>query len=278
MNCTGLIFATSCPGNGLAYSGQNFTVSVEAKNASDVTTQNYAYSVTAANNFARAVTLSAVDASGGAAIGAGVGSLTSVSVASSAFTLGATTAPPASPIFTFATPPASPTNVFVRATEASGGDGVVSLRSVASSSIEGGLKEVSGRMKISNAYGSELLPLPITATAQYYNAASVWVKSSSDSATQFNTNLSGAGGNVSAAIVDASHGLGLGNISIVSPGVVTFAGGVKIFSLAAPGRAGSANLSIVTAPSYLLTGSITGRATFGVYKGANEFIYMREAY
>jgi MSHA biogenesis protein MshQ len=129
-----------------------------------------------------------------------------------------------------------------------------------------------GRIKLSNAHGSELLSLPIIATVQYWNGS--YVTSATDSETQFNTNLSPAG-NVQATIV--KEPLALGNVSVVTPGLVTFANGVKTFTLAAPNVAGSADLAIITAPGYLLPRT-TGRATFGVYKGANEFIYLRENY
>jgi hypothetical protein len=131
-----------------------------------------------------------------------------------------------------------------------------------------------GRLKLANAFGSELLSLPIVATVQYWDGAG-YATSATDSATQFNTNLSGAGGNVQAD--NFKPPLALGNLSVVAPGPVTFANGVKTFTLAAPNVAGSADLTIINAPGYLLPG-ITGRATFGVYKGANEFIYLRENY
>lgn len=77
----------------------------------------------------------------------------------------------------------------------------------------------------------------------------------------------------------------LAGISIVSPGLVTVTNGVKSFILNKPMVAGSVNISL-SAPGYLLAGSNgagvnpskAGRATFGVYKGANEFIYLRENY
>lgn len=127
-----------------------------------------------------------------------------------------------------------------------------------------------GRMKLSNAHGSELLALPMSATVQYYNGAN-WVTSATDSLTQFSTNLSTAGGNIVAAIVSGLAG----GVSVVAPSVVTVAGGVRGFSLNKPGVAGSVDISL-NAPTYLP--SNTARATFGVYKGGNEFIYLRENY
>lgn len=130
-----------------------------------------------------------------------------------------------------------------------------------------------GRIKLSNAHGSELLPLPVAATIQYWDGTT-YVTSATDSATQFNTNLV-PGGNVQAANFNGP--LALADVVVVTPGLVTFTNGLKTFKLAAPNKTGSVDLTIVTAPGYLLP-STTGRATFGVYKGANEFIYQRENY
>lgn len=130
-----------------------------------------------------------------------------------------------------------------------------------------------GRMKLSNAHGSELLSLPIVATIQYWDGTT-YVTSVTDSATQFNTNPV-PGGNVQTAIVNGP--LAPADVVVVTPGLVTFTNGLKTFKLAAPNTTGSVDLTIVTAPAYLLPGT-TARATFGVYKGANEFIYQRENY
>jgi MSHA biogenesis protein MshQ len=149
-------------------------------------------------------------------------------------------------------------------------------------SIEGGVQVVSGRMKVSNAYGSELLPLPITATVQYYNTAGNWLTSSTDNLTSFN-----AAANLVPSIVKGP--LVIGNIAMPNS-TVTVVNGMKTVKISAPGVTGSADIGLggVGAPSYLLSGSNgaatnpsaagAGRVTFGIYKGANEFIYMREAY
>jgi len=82
--------------------------------------------------------------------------------------------------YRFATSPTAPTDIYIRAS-----DGEASskrLTNPTGTSVEGGVKVVSGRIKVSNAYGSELLPLNLTATAQYYTANG-WVNSISDSNT-----------------------------------------------------------------------------------------------
>lgn len=268
-----------CPTGGLVYSGQAFTANVYARNAAGATTQNYDGTVDTSPNFAKAVTLTAWDASGSTttenppAVTPGAITGGSNAVASSAFNRGSTLlGTPGAPVYTFGTSPTAPTDVYIRAKDT---DNATSLRVPANTSVEDGVKVVSGRIKLANAYGSELLALPITATAQYFNATGSWVTSITDSATQFDTRLSTAGGNVQATIVNGP--LALGNISVVAPGTVTLVNGVRIFRLAAPTVAGSTDLEIVTAPAYLLPGAV-GRATFGVYRGPSEIIYMREAY
>jgi MSHA biogenesis protein MshQ len=272
------VVVNGCLGCGFTYSGQPFnTVTVTAKNGlgTPTTTVNYDGTVNTAPNFAKATTLSAWDAATGAISNPGPGTLTppsNTAVALTAFVSGmATLSTPATPAYTFTAIPTPPTVIRVRAIDT---DNVTSLRAPLASSTEGQPEIRSGRINLSNAYGSELLQLPITATAQYWTSTG-YVTSITDSATQFNTNLSTAGGNVLAAIVKGP--LAFANVSVVTPGLVTFANGVNTFKLGAPNVVGSVNLSIVTAPSYLLP-STTGRATFGVYKGANEFIYLRENY
>lgn len=121
-----------------------------------------------------------------------------------------------------------------------------------------------GRIKLSNNHGSELLRLPLTATVQYWNGT-FWVTSATDSVTSLTL----------AATYDLSGAVN--NKTTPTPaGAATVTNGILNISLAKPtGGAGSTTV-VPTVPAYLpLTG---GRATFGVYKGNNEFIYLRENY
>lgn len=266
----------TCPTqfNGFVYSGQAFTTQVTARNLAGATTLNY----DSALGYSKAVALSAWDTAGGATPTPGGGTLNPNAVPSTAFNLGAATT--ATPAYTFPATPVSPTDIYIRAEESPGGDGVTSLRVPANTSTEGGMKIVSGRFKIPNAYGSELLPLLLTATVQYWNGTG-WVTSTTDHATAFNTNLSTGGGNVVATII---NGLASG-VSVTGAGAATVTAGVKTFTLGNPGVTGSADISL-NAPSYLLSGSnmggvnpsVAGRTTFGVYRGSNDFIYLRESY
>ncbi|MBA3023364.1 MAG: DUF11 domain-containing protein [Gammaproteobacteria bacterium] len=258
MDCTGLTLV--CPDNGLVYSGQALPVSVEARNANDQVTQNYRYSATASQNFARAAVLSAVDAVNSGTAVAG-GNLSVTAVAASAFSNGTANAVP---VFTFAAVPSAPTDAYISAIE-SGGDGVTST------AHEQGTKVVSGRIKVGNAYGSEKLPLTVPVTIQYWDGAR-WVLSSTDGVTQVNTNLSTAGGNLVAGIVS---GLGSG-VSVSGAGLKTVANGqLQNFTLNRPNVSGVVDLSF-NAPIWLSLQA--GQVTFGIYKGGKEFIYLREAY
>jgi hypothetical protein len=120
-----------------------------------------------------------------------------------------------------------------------------------------------GRLKISNAYGSELLALPVRNAAQYY-AGTTWV-------TNVQDNLSTPGGPLMLSAV-AGTPFCAGLTFAVAP--VTVASGAGTFTLTRPsnGRC-SADLTL-SAPGYLP--SAAGRATFGIYK--SPLIYRRENY
>lgn len=265
----------TCPAvyNGFVYSGQPFSEQVTARNLAGGTTTNYHSAYGLSNN----VTLSAWDALGSVVTQNPGGALAINPMLSTAFSSGVGLTN--TQAYKFATSPTSPTDIFLRAVDAVN-TSVTSRRATPATSVEGGVKVVSGKVKISNANGSELLPLSLTATVQYWNSTS-WVTSTTDSITQFNTKLSTAGGNIVTAIVT---GLGSG-VSVATPGMVTVAAGATTFTLNKPGVVGSTDISM-NAPSYLLGSSNgagvnpskAGRATFGVYKGPNEFIYLRENY
>jgi MSHA biogenesis protein MshQ len=255
-------------GNGFVYSGQAFTTQVTAKNLGGGVTQNYQ------GVFSRAVTLSAWNAAGASGVAnfnPGGGALSLNNVLATAFSLGV--AATSTPIYTFPTMAVAPTDIFVRADEPSGADGVTSLRGV--SSVEGGVKVASGRAKIFNAYGSELLQLPMTATVQYYTASG-WANSSTDSVTSLTLGLS-----------NYQCQTGCAWSTTLAPASAQISTGVLAFKLSKPSSGGTGSVDVsISAPSYLLAGnngaaanpSITGRATFGVYRGSNNFIYQRENY
>jgi hypothetical protein len=80
------------------------------------------------------------------------------------------------------------------------------------------------------------------------------------------------------SLITLALGTPLGNMVVgdTTLTVPTIVKGIGQIGLSKPGvnKHGSVDVT-VTAPTYLPG---TGRATFGVYKGSNEFIYQREAY
>lgn len=233
----------SCPVNplgasGMVYSGQPFTVKVTAKNPAGTTTTNYQ------GAYAQDVTLS----------GGATGTLSNPLLLASNFTLGEGTTT-SLPAFTFtAAGPAAPADIQIHAT----GTGV-SATAQSSGTDESALKIAYGRIKLPNAYGSELLPLTLDAIAQYYGTSG-WTKSLTD--------------NVTILGLAANYAVGTGSTT-PTPLNGAMSGGKLSVSLSKPGVEGVATI-MPSAHPYM--GLVAGKVTFGVYKGNREFIYQREAY
>ena len=246
--------------NGFVYSSQPFSLQVAAKNAAGGTTSNYQ------NSFAKATTLSAWNAKGGATVNPGGGAMTGISVAIATYVNGVATSTTASYGSTLPSL-LSPTDVYFRAAESASGDGVTSLQTT---SVEAGLKIASGRIHIPNVYGSEKLALPLPVTVQLYDG-NFWVTSVMDSSMTFNSALTPSG-NLTSAMVTG----GANCISVKNPANAAVASGVRTISLLAT-SACSYNMSLSGTPSYLpISPSIGGRVTFGLYK--SPLIYRRENY
>jgi MSHA biogenesis protein MshQ len=122
--------------------------------------------------FARSVTLS----DGGASA---AGAFTTNTILASSFVAGSATG---SPVYTFISPQTKPTTVILRAS-----DGEVS-----SSGFTEGISEIrSGRVNLINAYGSELLALPIPIKIEYWNTNVGWSSNTVDTCTAItNSNFS----------------------------------------------------------------------------------------
>lgn len=127
-----------------------------------------------------------------------------------------------------------------------------------------------GRLWISNAHGSELLPLPVQVRAQFWNGSS-FVTNTDDIKTSF----------ANTAITPSLYKQNLTVVTFSTTPTIAFtgpapAGGVSRFVIDAPGvgKTGSVNLDVTAIP-YLPT-QFSGRASFGLYKGNNNFIYFRE--
>ncbi len=138
-----------------------------------------------------------------------------------------------------------------------------------------------GRLRMLNAYGSELLPLPMSLTTQYWNG-SAYALHTLDSCTTLPVPSLGSGmvfgaGNLTAGETIAS-------IQGVTSGSGTLVAGDAGFSLTKPGAGNNGNVDItVTAPIWLQFPwqggsniSPTARATFGLFR--SPLIYRRENY
>lgn len=149
-----------CTAGSFTYSGQPFAVSVSAKNFSGGTTSLYTSGV-----LANAVTLS----------NAGVTSnLTGNVLAATSFVAGVASA---TPTYMFSSPTTVPLAFTARAAETAA-DAVTS-----SGATEGTTTIRSGRVRLVNGYGSELLPLALPVDIQYYSSSG-WTTNSADTCTQ----------------------------------------------------------------------------------------------
>ena len=144
------------------------------------------------------------------------------------------------------------------------------------SSIIGG-EQRYGRMQLQNSYGSESLPLTIPILTEYYNGSG-FVPNSLDNCTSYsvsNLTLSYLPGNLNPGETTASGSgtllSGIGHsLSLSAPGV---------------GNDGSVDLTLDLSQAsgadmeWLQPGgnNPTSKATFGIYKGNQRLIYMRES-
>jgi MSHA biogenesis protein MshQ len=150
----------ACPAGVFTYSGQPFVVKVTAQNAANSTTQNYK------GTQAFAHTLSVpVPASGGV--------LTNTSISAINFAAGSATSN--SPTYTFNQAATQPANILVRSTDADG---------ISSNGFDGSTNIRSGRVAMKNAFGSEMLSLPLPLRIETYNNG--WVVHTADTCTNLN--------------------------------------------------------------------------------------------
>ncbi len=256
--------AQACATGAFTYSGQPFSVTVTARNASGGTTKNYHGSGTV---FSKATTLIARDSADTANNpGPGAFVATTNNIAASLFLQGIATS--TAPAYAFVSASTTPTVIRVRATDA---DNVTSLQTAPATTVEGTTTERSGRLWLSNAYGSELLPLAVPAKTQYWSSNG-WTTNAADSCT--------------ALVVPSNANGGLTNTlktrttaTLVSP----MAAGLPKLNLSAPG-AGNAGLvdvsgTILRGANTWLTLSAPGaRACFGSCGPRSPVIYFRENY
>lgn len=156
-----------------------------------------------------------------------------------------------------------------------------------------------GRLRIANAHGSELLDLPVSLQAQYWNGT-LFVTNTDDHCTTLvpgNIALSSFTSNLAACetavSISGAFSAGKSNLKMLKPGAGN-SGSVNLTVNLGSAALGQTCTSVGGAPvpdtpanlSYLqgrwsganYDQNPFGRATFGVYKNANEFIYLREMY
>jgi MSHA biogenesis protein MshQ len=283
---------TPACGNIFTYSGQPFAVQVNAMNGlifpATAITQNYDGTANTSPNFANTVTLS--DSSGFTG-----GTLVPAMVPATAFSAGVGSV---NPTYTFASRTTAPTPINMRATYTN----TTPAYTVTSSGFaEGSTTIFSGRAQFNNAHGSENLALPVPFSTQYW-FNNGWVTNMSDSCTGDVT--LGAANAVSVSLssppatcVQDSGNPGLSGAGCAAAGPaaqrfikgatpgIGFAGNFNLW-LKAPGGSNTGAVTVTgNVPVWLQYPWLGGaainpaaRATFGVYKGPNQIIYMRENY
>lgn len=127
--------------------------------------------------------------------------------------------------------------------------------------FDSGVQMRYGRLKLSNAFGSEQLALPVPMLAQYFDGTT-WQNNVADNCS---------------AIAVADVGLTKSPVGLPTTASLNnpIIGGNAGLRLSKPGAKGKVDIAVTT------LGYLPGNAavaTFGIYKGANEFIYLREAY
>jgi MSHA biogenesis protein MshQ len=199
--------------------------------------------------------------------------------------------------YTFPTKTTAPATITLHAVDAS-----VTPNVTSAGHVEAFAPMRSGRVRLLNAYGSELLDLPVTMQAQYW-VGNAWVLNAADTCTGDTTlnannavtiNLTNRTLVPSKTCVWDSGTPGLSGVGCAAAGVAVkkykegatpslgFAGDFNLW-LKAPGSGNSGAVDVnATLPSWLRynwTGTLAnpvGRATFGIYK--SPLIYRRENY
>lgn len=267
---------------GNAAAGQPFTVSATAMNGRSpaTVTANYRYASAGepGKNFARPVnlTLSAGGTAGSLYVGTAAGGNGAIPAANFAGGLGEVLHDAASGrvsygfnAFALSAPPL-PTAIAVHAEDADSAAGAALVAGTDGTiALPGGVR--AGRLLLSNAYGSELLPLNVPARVQTWTASG-WLTQLADSCTALTTPTSANGGLSNA----------LSGKTTVSPAPTVAAGNVGL-RLTAPGT-GNAGLVDISGNvlrgvnTWLALPAPTARACFGACGPRSPVIYYREMY
>lgn len=203
------------------YSGQPLDgLTVTAANAAGGVTTNYDGTGNTVPNYARNVTLTGVG---------GTGALSPSTISAGDFVRGVATFTSGSaslPAFTFASKLTAPASLVIRATDVSG----VS----SSAGTEQAVTVRSGRIRISNAFGSDKSSLAIPVQAQYWNGRT-WVINADDSCTSI----------PAAAIARSNYVDSKGGATSAwstTPSAITMVGGNGTLTLSAPTANGTGSV------------------------------------
>ena len=187
---------------------------------------------------------------------------------------------------------AAPTVVYLRAldTDLAAMAAVPATTGAGASGVEPPVMVVSGSQLVSNNYGSEVSPTPVTVKAQYWTGKAYTNSTTDNNTTGYSLATTGISFTncTQHLATGATAGFGQPNCSAAlklktSPAMLVFSNGLAKFLLAPPGsgNSGASDITInTTSPSLnsFLPSSVTpGRSTFGVYR-AGPVIYLREVY
>lgn len=184
-----------CAVGAFTYDRQPFPgVSITAKAAGGATLANYSGSSSPAISFAKPVTLTDSTAKGTLSIG-GASTVPALAFTSGVATMNGVDANHSKVVYAFTSDPTAASAISVKAIDSdnaggAGTDGVANVR--------------SGRITLRNAYGSELLDLPLDLRLEYWaGSSSGWVTNSADTCTviqasDFAFGFTGTGNNLAA--------------------------------------------------------------------------------
>jgi MSHA biogenesis protein MshQ len=150
-----------------------------------------------------------------------------------------------------------------------------------------------GRIRLQNAYGSELLDLPMPLTAEYWDGTS-WITNTDEQYTKDLTMSATVVTGPLTTVCAWDTGLGIGNsglgCSVAGTSLNQYrappTGGDFNLNFKAPGSGNTGTMEITaTVPSYLMfnwkgvgNANPIAIANFGIYKGNSKIIYIRELY
>jgi MSHA biogenesis protein MshQ len=239
-----------CASGGFTYSGQPMTLELAARDLVGNMATNYS----AATGLSRSVTLAPAPA---------LGSFNPAGVPATSFSGGIANATPA---FSFSTNPTVPTSITVGGQDTDG----VPLAAAADITKKQSVAVRSGRLHLTNAYGSEFLPLALSVKVQYWTSNG-WQVNVNDSCT------------VLTAPTNANGGLSNNLSSVATTGLSPVTAGEARLRLTVPG---AGNRGLVDVSGSVLRGANTwlelpvpvARACFGVCGPRSPVIYQREAY